>query len=101
PNRIRIARMHDHRKAYGANTLRHARADVLPSLGATAEAADATVNLLIKTVRQDRMQPYAMRIMPEFRRRLRQEICLDPGVQRPPGRAAVARFENASARHGA
>src|SRR6202165_2046715 len=99
PNRVRIARMDNHRKPDGANALRHARADILPSLRGTVEAVDAAVILLIKTIRQDRMQPYAMRIMTEFRRRLRQEICLDPGVQRPPGRAAVARFENASARH--
>ena len=91
--------MDNHRKADGANALRHARADILPSLRGTVEAVDAAVILLIKTIRQDRMQPYAMRIMTEFRRRLRQEIRLDPGVQRPPGRAAVARFENASARH--
>src|SRR6266550_1116012 len=99
PNGVRLAWMDDHRKPDGANALRHARADVLPSLRGTVEAVDAAVILLIKTVRQDRMQPYAMRIMTEFRRRLRQEIRLDSGVQRPPGRAAVARFEHASARH--
>src|ERR1700730_10756150 len=99
PNRIRIARMDDHRKPDGANTLRHGRADVLPSLRGTVEAVDAAVILLIKTIRQDRMQPYAMRIRAEFRVRLRQETPLDPSVQRPPGRAAVARFEHASARH--
>ena len=71
--------MDNHRKPDRANALRHARADILPSLRGTVEAVDAAVILLIKTIRQDRMQPYAMRIMTEFRRRLRQEIRLDPG----------------------
>src|SRR6266550_3932271 len=56
PNGVRLAWMDDHRKPDGANALRHARADVLPSLRGTVEPVNAAVILLIKTVRQDRMQ---------------------------------------------
>src|ERR1019366_2858836 len=62
PHRVRVAWMNDHRKPDGADTLGHARADVLPTFLRPVEPVDAAMILLIKAIRLDRMQPYAMRI---------------------------------------
>src|SRR4029453_191937 len=99
PHGFGITRVHHHRKADVADTLRHALADAHPLVGRPIEAIDAAVVLLIQAVRVAGAEADTMGIMEGDVGRVELFDHLEPLYERLPAAAAVPRFVHAAAGH--